>query len=104
MGVRNSAWFLSSLALLLLLLGAMLTHARFTSAGAAPELSRRAEQVRQLGLTDLCLFTEASYTRHPAMTDRATPFQEYPASLEHFPTGSLVGPPNHLTVRHATGD
>ena len=103
MGMRNSAWFLSFLAALILLLGALLAHARFDASRSAAELARRAELVRRLGLTDLCLFTEASYTRHPAVTDRATPFQEYPASLEHFPTGSLVGPPDHLTVRHVPG-
>lgn len=49
--------------------------------------------VRELGLTDLSLFTEARYTRHPSQTDRHTAFQDHPAVLEHFPTGSLMLPP-----------
>lgn len=49
--------------------------------------------VRSLDLTDLCLFTEASYTRHPATTDLSTPFQDSPVSLEHFPSGALAPPP-----------
>ncbi|MEI7818281.1 MAG: hypothetical protein WCI45_13940 [Desulfuromonadales bacterium] len=43
-------------------------------------------------MTDLCLATEARYTRHPAMADRHAPFQEHPMALEHFPTGSLILP------------
>lgn len=50
--------------------------------------------VRELGLTDLSLFTEARYTRHPSQTDRHTAFQDHPAALEHFPTGSFMRPPH----------
>jgi hypothetical protein len=49
--------------------------------------------VRRLGLTDLALFTEARYTRHPTQADRFAPFQDHPGALEHFPSGSVVGPP-----------
>jgi hypothetical protein len=49
--------------------------------------------VRRLGLTDLALFTEARYTRHPTQSDRFAPFQDHPGALEHFPTGSVVAPP-----------
>ncbi|NTV12561.1 MAG: hypothetical protein HGA96_01290 [Desulfobulbaceae bacterium] len=42
-----------------------------------------------LGLTDLCLATEARYTRHPAVSDPLAPFMDHPGSLEHFPTGSF---------------
>lgn len=59
-------------------------------------LQRKAEMAHALGLTDLCLFTEARYTRHPSMADLNTPFQDYPLSLEHFPSGSLINPPEHI--------
>lgn len=42
-----------------------------------------------LGLTDLCIATEARYTRHPAVSDLTVPFMDHPGSLEHFPTGSF---------------
>lgn len=51
---------------------------------------------RALGLTDLAVWTEARYTRHPALADRATAFQDHPGAIEHFPAGSLVVPPPHL--------
>jgi len=52
-----------------------------------------AAMVRRLGLTDLALFTEARYTRHPTQADRFAPFQDHPGALEHFPSGSVVAPP-----------
>ena len=49
--------------------------------------------VEQLGLTDLVLFTEARYTRHPTQAYLQSAFQDHPVALEHFPTGSLMPPP-----------
>ncbi len=49
-----------------------------------------------LQLTDLSLFTEARYIRHLSMADRFSAFQDHPLSLEHFPSGSLIGPPTPL--------
>ncbi len=42
-----------------------------------------------LGLTDLCVATEARYTRHPAVSDPMAPFMDHPGAVEHFPTGSF---------------
>jgi hypothetical protein len=49
--------------------------------------------VRELELTDLSIWTEARYTRHPSQSDRFAPFQDFPSSLEHFPAGSIVAAP-----------
>lgn len=49
--------------------------------------------VQELGLTDLCLFTEARYTRHLSQADLHSAFQDHPLALEHFPSGALVPPP-----------
>jgi hypothetical protein len=48
--------------------------------------------VKELRLTDLCLFTEARYTRHPTQADLHSAFQDHPMALEHFPSGSLIFP------------
>jgi hypothetical protein len=66
-----------------------------------PALARRTELAAGLGLTDLCLFPEARYTRHLSQADLHSPFQDHPGALEHFPSGSLVAPPDSLTMRHA---
>jgi hypothetical protein len=57
---------------------------------------KRAQIVHDLQLTDLCLFTEARYTRHLSQADGFAPFQDHPMAFEHFPSGSLVKPPEHL--------
>ncbi len=71
----------------------LLLDGRAKQAGAAAALAPCREIVRQWQLSDLCLFTEARYTRHPAMADLHGAFQDHPVALEHFPTGSLVPPP-----------
>ena len=52
--------------------------------------------VKMLQLTDLCLFTEARYTRHLSQADVHAAFQDAPGALEHFPSGSLAEPPERL--------
>jgi hypothetical protein len=62
--------------------------------GAAESSSAAtAALVEKLGLTDVALFTEARYTRHPSQADLHSAFQDHPAALEHFPTGALLPPP-----------
>jgi hypothetical protein len=52
--------------------------------------------VQELRITDLCLFTEARYTRHPSQADLNSAFQDHPMALEHFPSGSILLPPISL--------
>ncbi len=93
MALRRSTVYLGTTAGLVLTLAGIFLHATREVRVARPLFARKAALVRQLQLTDLCLFTEATYTRHPSMTDLSTPFQDAPLSLEHFPSGGLVGPP-----------
>ena len=87
----------------LLLLGALLVlfagtfvHAHFATVRARPVQEENRHLVARLGLTDLALFTEARYTRHLSQADLHTAFQDHPGALEHFPSGSVVGPPGTL--------
>jgi len=48
--------------------------------------------VRAFGFSDLCVTTEARYTRHPASSDGLVPFMDHPGGLEHFPSGSFSAP------------
>lgn len=96
---RRSNCYLLFTGALLLLMALAFGHASMTRADNAPVLHRRAELVQRLGLTDLCLFTDARYCRHPSMADRNTAFQDHPMSFEHFPSGSLFMPPPHLKER-----
>ena len=91
--MRKSSVFLGVTILQAALLALCLLHAGRAGEASRPAVARRAATVRALGLTDLCLFTDASYTRHLALADVHAPFQEHPVCLEHFPAGSLAGPP-----------
>ena len=71
-------------------------HAVSSQDSDARQLAERRAMVRALGLTDLCLFTDARYTRNPSLADLHSPFQDYPLAFEHFPSGSLLLPPPHL--------
>jgi hypothetical protein len=102
--MRRSNLFLIFLAANIFLLGVMFVHASFRTRMDMPSLKAKGEMVKQLGLTDLCLFTEASYTRHPSQTDLQTPFQDSPFSLEHFPSGSLMTPPELVRKTHGKLD
>lgn len=62
-------------------------------------LALQSRLVAELGLTDLCLSTEARYTRHLSQADRFAAFQDHPRSLEHFPSGALLPPPRFLAER-----
>ena len=66
---------------------------------ASARIARMAQQAGRLELTDLSLFTEARYTRHPTQADWHSPFQDHPLALEHFPSGSLLRPPASLQDR-----
>ncbi len=91
--MRKSTLCLFLLGAQVALFTAMLLHARLQGPRAAQQRQPGARLVKQLGLTDLCLFTEARYTRHPAMADRHAAFQDHPMGLDHFPSGSLLAPP-----------
>ena len=65
------------------------------------EIPQKQELVQRLELTDLAIWTEARYTRHPSQADFFAPFQDGPSSLEHFPAGSVVAAPDRSRVAAA---
>lgn len=86
-------------AFLLLVIGAVAFAGCFVDAArlrAGADEQERIQLVAKLRLTDLALFTEARYTRHPSQADLHSAFQDHPLAFEHFPTGSLIGPPAGL--------
>ena len=92
--MRKSSLFIVYLLIQTLILGGLFTHAAHRQKADEVPLQEKVNMVHRLGLTDLCLFTEASYTRHPSLADFHTAFQDSPMALEHFPSGSLVTHPS----------
>jgi hypothetical protein len=93
---RKSESFILFIAVCTGLFLLMFVHASFKEKNSMPSLKEKRKIVRELELTDLCLFTDARYTRHPSMADLSTPFQDHPMSLEHFPSGAIMPPSSHL--------
>lgn len=93
---RKSSPCLILLAALTFLCSVMLIHAAARRQADASHIAYLAKTVSYYSLTDLCLFGEARYTRHLSQADLHSAFQDHPAALEHFPTGSIAGPPAGL--------
>ena len=47
-----------------------------------------------LKLTDISFSNDARYTKNPSQADIFSAFQDYPGSIEHFPSGSVIPPPD----------
>jgi hypothetical protein len=71
---------------------ARLRHSR------AEALKERQTLAARFMLTDLALFTEARYTRHPSQADLHSAFQDHPLAFDYFPSGSLFVPLSGLTA------
>jgi len=96
---RRSDFFLSFIVIGVLLIGLIFIDSAVSRHLDREVVRERREIVRVLSLTDLSLFTEARYTRHPGMADLHTPFQDHPLALEHFPSGAIMALPPHLNSR-----
>ena len=83
-------FFISVLTLALLVLLAQ--GLRQTGQFSYGTMAEKQRLVAQLALTDLAIWSEARYTRHPSQADLFTPFQDYPGAFDHFPAGSIIAP------------
>lgn len=91
--MRPAGILLQLLAFFLLFDLGLYGHDRFQRGRAAQGQTTVDIAVASLGASDLCLATEARYTRHPAVSDRLVAFMDHPGAIEHFPSGSFYTPP-----------
>ena len=101
MKLRKSTIFICLTTVNALLFGLISSHALLQQKISIHARGANRELVKKLQLTDLCLFTEARYTRHPSMADNHAAFQEHPAGLDHFPSGSILLPVKPSVRTHA---
>lgn len=96
--MRKSLAF--SLFVFLCLLTLFFLGVRSEVAVARFESSARAfyEITSALKLTDISFSSDARYTRHPSQADIFSAFQDYPGSIEHFPSGSVTPPPDFSSL------
>jgi hypothetical protein len=90
--MRPSSFFFIVLLVIAALDVLLLADRRLTAAERAASVARQRSAVAALGLTDLCVATEARYTRHPAVSDGVVPVMDHPGAIEHFPSGSFWRP------------
>jgi hypothetical protein len=98
--VRKSDGFGFFIGTGMLLLVSILIQAHFVMRANLPLLQQKAAVAKNLGLTDLCLSTEARYTRHLSQADWHAAFQTHPLAQDHFPSGSVFAPPETLKKSH----
>ena len=102
--IRKSTIYLTFITGCITVLAFLLwVHPYFKAQYFEKSLTQKKQLVQKLGLTDLCLFTEARYTRHLSQADLHSAFQDHPMAFEHFPSGSVVLPPG-LIHRRDRGD
>lgn len=95
--MRRSTVFLTATSVgACLLIGLILLHPLLIQEKVRQQLAHAQMLAVRLSLTDICLFTEAPYLRHPNLADRFAPFQDGPSVLPHFPSESLLSPPLHV--------
>ena len=93
MAGRAHRAFLAFVLIEVAVLGSLIAWGRGeTARRQRSEVPARQALVGTLELTDLAIWTEARYTRHPTQADLFSAFQDLPSSLEHFPAGSIVPP------------
>lgn len=95
MNARGSTWAGAFVAALALVLVGEAAH-RVLRGDDAARIATARELVAGADLTDLALFGEARYTRHRALADLHSAFQDGPMSFEHFPAGSMIAPPRDV--------
>lgn len=101
MPARPSSAAFVCLGLLAAAMLAVLLDAQHLRQARAADIAAMRDLVARLGLTDLALFTEARYTRHPSQADLHSAFQDHPLAFEHFPSGSVL-PPRRASLDRST--
>lgn len=96
--MRKSKFFFIFIAFNLAIIIMLYAHSRLAISEHNASGKDIAVIIKTLGLTDLVLSTDARYTRHPSQADLFSAFQDYPGSIEHFPTGSVIPPPDFNSI------
>jgi hypothetical protein len=92
--LRRSYGFSLFLCLCLLAILALVVRSKLAVSGFSPVAQDLAKITAALRLTDISFSDDARYTRNPSQADLFSAFQDYPGSIDHFPSGSVIAPPD----------
>lgn len=65
------------------------------------QLAVRCQLQQAVSLPNLAITGAARYLRHYSLADLATPFQDYPTGLDHFPAAFAFAPPDYSDLPSA---
>jgi len=93
--MRYSSWLAIVIAVFCLWSGLSYLHYHIRQIESEQQLKLRRQFQKAVGLPNLAITSAARYLRHYSIADLTTPFQDYPASLDHFPAGFAFAPPDY---------
>jgi len=96
--MRHVSWFTIFMIGFSLLGGLQYYYYHRRQLEAEQQLQLRSQFQKAVGLPNLAITSAARYLRHYSITDLATPFQDYPASMDHFPAGFAFTPPDYSNM------
>ena len=83
-------------AVIFLVVACIFFHARYLHSMWDDSVSANCAMTSVLGLSDLAISTEARYSRHLALSDIFSAFQDTPSGLDILPSGTFFTPPAHV--------
>jgi len=101
--MRYSSWLAIMMVAFCLLSGLEYRHFHKRLRETEQQLKLRRQFQKAVGLPNLAITSAARYLRHYSITDLTTPFQDYPASLDHFPAGFAFVPPDFSDIPSPIG-
>ena len=96
--MRRSQGFFLFISVCLVAVVALAVRSKVAVSEFRPEAQELAKIATALKLTDISFSDDARYTRNPSQADLFSAFQDYPGSIEHFPSGSIIAPPDFASL------
>jgi len=96
--MRYSSWLTIIIIVFCLWSGLTYRHLHHRMHETEQQMKLRHQFQKVVGLPNLAITSAARYLRHYSITDLTTPFQDYPASPDHFPAGFAFAPPDYSNM------
>ncbi len=96
--MRHSSWLAIVIVIFCVWTGIEYRHFQTKQVEMKQQLQIRSQFQKTIGLPNLAITSAARYLRHYSITDLTTPFQDYPASPDHFPAGFAFVPPDYSNM------
>ncbi len=96
--MRYSSWLGFIIVVFCVLSGVEYNHYQKKQVEMKQQLQIRCQFQKTVGLPNLAITSAARYLRHYSITDMTTPFQDFPASPDHFPAGFAFVPPDYSNM------